>query len=75
MKEPEFYELLKRFGERINYHRKTNGQKLLDIEILTGISSPDLSKLENGREDENPELYTLFRIAKALNIHPKKLLE
>ena len=59
-------------GNRIRNIRKGAGLTQTDLELSTGIHRSDISKIENGQE--NLEFLTVFRIAKALNIPTKELL-
>ncbi|WP_073077925.1 helix-turn-helix domain-containing protein [Chitinophaga jiangningensis] len=58
--------ILKRLGERIKAARKGQNLTQLDLEIVTGISNQDISKIEKGRKDLH--FTTVVRIANALGI-------
>ncbi|WP_312068497.1 helix-turn-helix transcriptional regulator [Empedobacter sp.] len=50
-----------------------NKGKITDLEYLSGIDSSDINKYEKGKT--NLTIRNLIRIAKALNVHPKILLD
>lgn len=60
-------------GKRISEIRIKNNQTQHDLEFLTGIDSADISKYERGKR--NLTLKTMIKLAIALKIHPKELLE
>ncbi len=60
-------------GKRISEIRIKNNQTQHDLEFLTGIDSADISKYERGRR--NLTLKTMIKLAIALKIHPKELLD
>lgn len=62
----EFLHELKLLGKRLKQLRKYRGLTLLDLEMLCGVNDSDISRYENGKE--KIELFTLFRLAKALKI-------
>lgn len=64
--EKEFIKELKLLGKRLKQLRTDRGLTLLALEILCGINDSDLSRIENGKE--KVELFTVFRIAKALDV-------
>ncbi len=53
-------------GRRIRVVRKENRINLHQLALLTGISAPALSLIENGKRD--PRLSTLSKIAGALRV-------
>lgn len=53
-------------GRRIRAARKENRINLHQLALLTGISAPALSLIENGKRD--PRLSTLSKIAGALRV-------
>jgi transcriptional regulator with XRE-family HTH domain len=57
---------LKTLGKRIKKIRKEKGLIQLDIEVKSGISRTDISKIENGLK--NIEFITIIKIAEALDI-------
>lgn len=62
----DFDKELKLLGKRLKQLRKHRGLTLLDLEVLSGINDSDISRYENGKE--KIELFTLFRLAKALKV-------
>lgn len=66
-------EFLIKIGKQISYLREKNNQTLDDLEYLSGIDSSDINKYEKGKT--NLTIRNLIRIAKALNVHPKILLD
>lgn len=66
-------EFLIEIGKQISYLREKNNQTLDDLEYLSGIDSSDINKYEKGKT--NLTIRNLIRIAKALNVHPKILLD
>lgn len=65
------YEFLIEIGNQISYLREKKNQTLDYLEYLSGIDSSDINKYEKG----NLTIRNLIRIAKALNVHPKILLD
>ena len=57
---------LRSIGKRIQKIRKEKGMVQLDIEIKSGISRADISKIEHGKK--NVEIVTLIKIAEALDV-------
>ena len=53
-------------GQRIRTVRRESNINLRQLALLTGISAPALSLIENGKRD--PRLSTLSKIAKALRV-------
>jgi len=64
--EKEFDKELKPLGARLKQLRKQRGLTLLQLEILCGINDSDLSRIERGKD--KVELFTIFRMAKALHV-------
>jgi transcriptional regulator with XRE-family HTH domain len=64
--EQEFKNELKLLGKRLKSLRNHRGLTLLDLEMLCGINDSDISRYENGKE--KIELYSLYRLAKALKV-------
>ncbi len=58
--------LLADAGRRVREVRAGQGLSLEQLALLTGISAPALSVIENGKRD--PRLTTLNRIAEALRV-------
>ena len=59
------------FGSNIKTERELQKLTLQDMEFHTGIDFSDFSKIEQGKK--NITFKTLYKIAKALNRHPKDL--
>jgi transcriptional regulator with XRE-family HTH domain len=57
---------LKALGIRIKKVREANNLIQLDLEVKTGISRSDISKIENGLK--NIEFITIVKIAEALDV-------
>lgn len=66
-------DVLKEIGEKIVEHRKRNKQTQADISFFTGIEISEVSRYEQGKI--NLTISTLLKFSKALNIHPKELLD
>ena len=71
-------ELLKLIGKRIKEVRLSKGITQLELVIRMEDSSgrideTNISRIESGRT--NPTVFTLFRIAEALEVNPKELLD
>jgi HTH-type transcriptional regulator, competence development regulator len=64
---------VKELGKRIKKIRESNNWTQLDIEIRTGISRSDISKIENGLK--NIEFFTLVKIADALKVQTVDLFK
>jgi len=58
---------LKALGIRIRKIREANNLIQLDLEVKTGISRSDISKIENGLK--NIEFITIVKIAEALDVN------
>jgi transcriptional regulator with XRE-family HTH domain len=65
MGERRYKSELKLLGKRIKNLRSAQNMVQDDLEVKTGISRADISKIENGLK--NIEFYTLIRIAEALH--------
>lgn len=59
-------EFLLKLGERITSLRKEKGISQLDLCSLINMEQPNLSAIENGRQ--NPTSLMLLKISKALDI-------
>ena len=70
LSEEDFSKLV---GQRIIYYRKQKGITQAELARRCNKARQALERLENGRV--NPKIYTIYEIAKALNIHPKRLLD
>ncbi|WP_404986178.1 helix-turn-helix domain-containing protein [Chryseobacterium sp. M5] len=66
-------DFLVEIGKRISYIRDKNKQTLDDIEFLTNIDSSDINKYELGKI--NLTIKTLLKLATALKVDPKDLLD
>ncbi len=62
---------IKAFGERLKYFREQKGYTQLDMEIHSGISRTEISRIENGLK--NIEFATIVRIAIALDVQLQEL--
>lgn len=67
-------EILKSVGKKIKELREAKGFSQVDLvgEIEGNIDTTNISRIESGRT--NPTLYTLYRIAKALDVELKDLV-
>ena len=54
-------------GQLIFEARKSKNLTLRDVELITGISNPAISQIENG-EIKNPGWFTVIKLLKFLNI-------
>ena len=66
-------EILKKIGEKIIEYRKRNEQTQADIGFFTEIEISEISRYEQGKI--NLTISTLLKFSKALNVHPKELLD
>lgn len=57
---------IKAFGKRVKSIRVRKGLSQLDLELESGISRTEISRIENGLK--NIEFYTIVKLAVALNI-------
>lgn len=64
---------LEKLGEQIKKFRKLKKLTQVDLELLCGIDNGDISRIENGRK--NLELYTIVKLAEALEVKLKNLFE
>jgi len=55
------------FGERLKELRLKEGITQLDLEIQSGISRTEISRIENGLK--NIEFFTIVKLAEALQIN------
>lgn len=71
----EKQEILISVGNKIKDIRQEKGLSQLDLvgKMDGNIDVTNISRIEKGRT--NPTVYTLFRIALALEIHPKEFLD
>lgn len=67
-------EILISVGNKIKELRQDKGLSQLDLvgKMDGNIDVTNISRIEKGRT--NPTVYTLFRIALALEVHPKEFL-
>ena len=67
--------ILKSVGNKIKEIRQSKGLSQLDVvgRMEGNIDATNISRIEAGRT--NPTVYTLFRIAEALEVNPKELLD
>ena len=70
----EKIEILKLVGKRIKELRESKGISQVElVGKMDGVIDPtNISRIESGRT--NPTVFTLFRIAEALEINPSELL-
>ncbi|MDW3196766.1 MAG: helix-turn-helix transcriptional regulator [Cytophagales bacterium] len=66
-------ELKTRIDQRIIELRTEKGWSQSDLARACGKDRQAIEKLENGKV--NPTLYSLYEVAKALDVHPKVLLD
>lgn len=67
-------EILKSVGKRIKEMRESKGLSQVDLvgRMSGEIDPTNISRIESGRT--NPTVYTIFRIAEALDVPPKEIL-
>lgn len=68
-------EILKLIGRRIKEMRESKGLSQVDVvgRMRGEIDPTNISRIESGRT--NPTVLTLFRLAEALDVQPKELLD
>lgn len=68
-------EILKLIGARIKEVRMQKGLSQVDLvgKMEGNIDPTNISRIEAGRT--NPTVFTLFRIAEALEVNPKDLID
>ena len=68
-------EILRIVGKRIKEVRESKGLSQVELvgKMQGEIDPTNISRIESGRT--NPTVYTLFRIAEALEVNPKELLD
>jgi transcriptional regulator with XRE-family HTH domain len=64
---------LKLFGENHKKIREAKGLSLRSQAALCRVDYSDIAKIEKG--EKNITLLTVLELAKALEVHPKKLLD
>lgn len=57
---------IKAFGKRLKTIRQKKGLTQLDLELESGISRTEISRIENGQK--NIEFFTIVKLADALDI-------
>jgi transcriptional regulator with XRE-family HTH domain len=67
----EFEEQVKRVVSRIREEREKARLSQMDLSFKAGLSQNLVNYIENGRR--TPNLYTIFKICKALQIDPASL--
>ena len=65
--------LLKKYGQRIKQLRLEKGLSQQELAAVLDIEKSSLSRLEAGKK--NSKLYTLYKVAKALEVPLSKLLD
>lgn len=75
MSSMEKSEILKAVGKKIKELRESKGLSQVDLvgKIIGDIDTTNISRIEAGRT--NPTLYTLHRIATALEVELKDLVD
>ena len=75
MSSMEKSELLKKVGKKVQELRNEKGMKQVDLaaKIQGDIDTTNISRIESGRT--NPTIYTLYRIAIALEISLTDLIQ
>ncbi|KAF2518825.1 helix-turn-helix transcriptional regulator [Flavobacterium salilacus subsp. salilacus] len=68
-------ELLKKVGKKVQKLRNEKGMKQVDLaaKIQGDIDTTNISRIESGRT--NPTIYTLYRIAIALEVSLTDLIQ
>lgn len=61
-----FKKELKAFGKKLKSIRKAKELSQLDLEVESGISRTEISRIENGLR--NIEFYTIVKLASALEV-------
>lgn len=64
---------LKRLGENLRKTREAKGLSLRQLAASCTIDHSDIGKMERG--EVNITILTLIELSKALEVHPKKILE
>lgn len=71
----EFIEDYKKIGLNVAYYRKLNGMTQEDLAEKLDVHTSFLGQIEAPNIEKAISMDTLFRIAKALDIPPAKLLD
>lgn len=58
---------IRAFGKRLKTIRQKKGLTQLDLELESGISRTEISRIENGLK--NIEFYTIVKLAEALGVN------
>jgi DNA-binding Xre family transcriptional regulator len=66
---PEYEDIVRRVGKRLNTRRDEAGLSLRDLERLTGISVATISRIENGLQREM-SAGTFFKLCETLALDP-----
>lgn len=64
---------IKAFGKRLKSIRQKKGLTQLDLELESGISRTEISRIENGLK--NIEFYTIVKLAEALDVSLGELFQ
>lgn len=71
----EFSQNYKKIGLKVSYYRKLAGMTQEQLADKMGVATSFIGQIEGPNIAKAISLDTLFRLAKALDIHPKKLLD
>ena len=66
---------LSEIGCKIVYYRRLRNVKQIDLAVAAGISQSYLSKIENGKYETGGSITIFLKIARALNVDLKKILQ
>ncbi len=69
-----FKEEYKSLGAKIAYYRRLRGYTQEELSFKAAISASYLSRIERGAYTKGIPVSTLFKIARALDVEPYKLL-
>lgn len=64
---------IKAFGKRLKSIRQKRKMTQLDLEVESGISRTEISRIENGLK--NIEFYTIVKLAEALDVTLEELFQ
>ncbi len=73
MQSIEASEFLMRFGKNLRTLRGIKGMSLRELAVWCSLDHSNIGKIEKG--EYNITLLTVLELSKALEIHPKKLLD
>lgn len=65
-------EILTKLGQTLRQARLKKKLTLLELEVLTGVTEGDISRIENGKK--NFAITTLIKLAKGLELPVSQLL-